>query len=890
MSKRSPRFFVLFALLLFSVSAFAQSRSEYRAYWVETFNTPLGTRAEIDRVVQAALDSNANQIFAQVRRRGDSWYLDSKEPLTQVAGVCEPDASGRCTFDPLRYLIDQAHARRIEVHAYVIIGAIYNAHPTITGTPRSANHVFNRHFWTPVTPGARDGSQIPVTDPRNWGTRSLPHNPDGTTFDGQRYTAEWYVDLGHPDAAAYTVDVLTHLVQKYDVDGIHLDRIRYPEAPINRPAGKPLEINVGYNETSVNRFKARYSDPAKFYRPEDVGLNVSSAAAPRRITTRDVGYPKTGDPDWNNWRREQVTNFVRRLYLSAMAINPRIKISAALICFWTGPAGSGGWEKTEAYYRVFQDWKAWTEEGILDLVMPMAYKREHVDGPPPVGEVNERAQYDDWISFTKSLTASSGRHSIIGLGNYLNSIEGTLIQQRKALGLPPHQSLPPADGVVYYALGSTAPNNTTANSTNVAVTANPYSYPVPGQNTPRRPNEEFFSAVRTGASRSGTTRYEDPLLAPVNGQTVAVPDMPWKSSPTTGAVMGFARDQNGSVLDGAEVRVERLDGTLVRTVKTDGGGFFGALKLGPGTYRGIASLGGKTVYACPSSIHAGLVTTSNANPDLDAPTSRASLAGTEGLNGWYRSSVTVTLSGTDACSGLAALRRIAESGETDVVGPIVLASEGVNSLRFTSIDRAGNREAPRAIDVRIDTVQPTAAIAVPSAGAVYKIGSTVAASFACADATSGVARCEGSAANGSAIDTSSVGAKTFSVRVDDVAGNSGSASTGYQVERGETTTSLAIASGKKEAVLTAVVSPVAPAGGIPSGEVEFFRQGDGAGNGNANQNDGKFESLGKAPLINGRAELVTNDRGMKAFARFSETSSWHASESPVVKHNSGNDK
>lgn len=98
----------------------------------------------------------------------------------------------------------------------------------------------------------------------------------------------------------------------------------------------------------------------------------------------------------------------------------------------------------------------------------------------------------------------------------------------------------------------------------------------------------------------------------------------------------------------------------------------------------------------------------------------------------------------------------------------------------------------------------------------------------------------------------------------------------------------AIASVKKDAVLTAVVTPVAPAGGTPSGEVEFFRQGDGAGNGN--DLAGKFESLGTAALVNGRAELVTKDRGMKVYARFAGSDSYRGSESALVKHDSGNDK
>lgn len=972
MSRRAPRLLPLFLLIFCSVGS--MRAAGYRAYWVETFNTPLGTTTDINRVVQAAVDSNANQIFAQVRRRGDSWYLDSKEPLTQVAGVCAP-SGGSCTVDPLKYLVEQAHLRGIEVHAYVIVGSIYNGHPTITGTPQSASHVFNRHFWQPGTTPT-NGTQIPVKDVRNWGTRSLPHNPDGTTFNGQRYTAEWYVDLGHPEASAYTVDVLTHLVKKYDVDGLHLDRIRYPEAPINRPPGKPLEINVGYNETSVNRFKARFpAAPSKFYQLSDVGSNVNTSAAPRLITDLDVGYPKTGDLDWNNWRREQVTNFVRRLYLNATAIKPRIKVSAALICFWTGPVGSGGWERTEAYYRVFQDWKTWTEEGILDLVIPMAYKREHaMTGPPPTGAVNERAQYDDWISFTKKLASDNGRHSIIGLGNYLNGIEGTLIQQRKALGLSPFNSLPAADGVIYYALGNTVPNTITGNSTNVAVNPNPFSFPITNANSPKRPNEEFFSALRTGASRNGgLTRYEDPLLAPLNAQPILVPDMPWKSSPVDGSVMGFAKRGNGTPLDGAEVRIETLDGTFVRSVKTDGGGFFGALKLAPGAYRAVVTMGADTLYACPWTVSPGVVSTSDAAPDTTAPMSSSTLNGTAGSGGWYLSDVVFSISSSDSCSGVASTRIVNGGSESNYAAPVVLSAEGVNAISWYASDRAGNRESLHTQNVRIDKSAPVVSISTPANGGTYQFGSQVLASFSCQDSVSGISSCEGTSSSGAAIDTSSTGLKSFVVRGVDVAGRETSSTVTYRVvaptttvmtagpnpsvsgqsvtftatvasaagvssgmvtfvsggttlgssplssgvaqlsvsnlavgshsvaaqysgtadllpsssavvtqvvNKGATAIDLSSRSEGKDAIFTAIVSAVSPASGVPTGEVEFFEKADDE---DRNHED-KLKSLGRAPLINGRAELRVKDIGLKVVARYAGSSSFLPSESARIIH------
>src|SRR5712692_3490143 len=109
----------LLAVLLFFVATVAYAddpRPEYRAYWVDTFRTPFATRVDVDRIVDAATESNANALFVQVRRRGDAWYLDAAEPLAEsLAGA----------FDPLRALLDAAHSRGIQVHAFVIVGAVF---------------------------------------------------------------------------------------------------------------------------------------------------------------------------------------------------------------------------------------------------------------------------------------------------------------------------------------------------------------------------------------------------------------------------------------------------------------------------------------------------------------------------------------------------------------------------------------------------------------------------------------------------------------------------------------------------------------------------------------------------------------------------------------------
>lgn len=360
--------------VLLLCGAVLQASPRYRALWVDTFNSPFATREDVDRIIRGATRANANALFVEVRRRGDAWYLDSAEPRAEVL-VSD--------FDPLRYLIDEAHTRRIEVHAFTIVGAVWHGTATL---PRDASHVFLQHVWNPET-GA------PYGDARQWATCTRSGN--------YRFNNEYYIDLGNPEAAAYTIDVLAHLASAYAIDGIHLDRIRYPEN---------VRGDVGYNAASVARFNERYA--------------------------RD-GMPEPDDPQWCDWRRDQVTAFVRDLQARLRRVRPSIKLSAALITYGRGPRASGGFENTDAYANVFQDWKRWADDGIIDILCPMIYKRE--------ANKRQKRDFDDWLHFLVDTARKSNRTSIAGIGAYLNTVTGTIAQTRRARAAG-------ADGVIYFAL------------------------------------------------------------------------------------------------------------------------------------------------------------------------------------------------------------------------------------------------------------------------------------------------------------------------------------------------------------------------------------------------------------------------------------------------------
>src|SRR5262245_40181464 len=521
-------------LVLVLTASQAIGQPQYRAVWIDTFNTSINNPNDVRNIIKNIESSNFNAIFVQVRRRGDSWYLDSLEPPADRTPL-EPG------FDPLRALIREAHAKGIEVHAFVIIGAIWNGNPggPSARLPENPNHIFNKHGFNQAT-----GRMFSGRD--NWLTRSLLSEDGYISYGGYRVGQEFWVDLGHPDAADHTYYVLMHLLRNYDIDGLHLDRIRYPELYVSGQSASSGS-NIGYNETSIARSQKRY--------------NIPPGSSP----------PAPNDPRWSDWRRDQVTNFVRRIYLNAMATKPRLIVSAALIAFGSGPNNEADWNNQDCYWRVYQDWRAWTEEGILDYAIPMNYRRDHV--------ASQSNAFDDWMEWAKN--HQYNRAVLIGTGAFINSVEGTLRQVRRVF--TPTSLGNRAGGVVLFSYASN----------NEAINANPLALPA-GQNTPRRSIAELISGLTNGISVDGRQQFEDRLAnsSPVFAHPAPIPKLPGKIAPVVGHLMGIVRKRNGDVVDTGEVLITRIDDSIPagkgRTwvmTRTDGSGFYGGVDLAPGNYR-----------------------------------------------------------------------------------------------------------------------------------------------------------------------------------------------------------------------------------------------------------------------------------------------------------------
>ncbi len=346
--------------------------TEFRAFWADAFHVGFKSQAEIDDMVARALIGNYNAIVPEVLAYQDTGesahgaYWDSA--IVPKAG----DISG--DFDPLEYLVTQAHEAGLEVHPWLV------AFRVSTTWPPAGNAILTDHpEWLMVPRADMGGGPATVTG---------------------KYT----LDPGSPDVQEYLMSIVRELVSNYEIDGIHWDYIRYTIEDAGYPA------YTWYDRSGLARFQ--------------------------EIT----GYPGTPPVDygpWNDFRRREITEVVRRAQVETATISSNarqpLRHSAALITWGNAPSD---FENTSAW-RLFQNWREWMEVGYLDAGIPMTYYDYDV----------YPSWYRNWVD--QEMLWRYERHMVVGPGIYLNSFANSVIEIEYARSAG-------ADGICTYSYASTS--------------------------------------------------------------------------------------------------------------------------------------------------------------------------------------------------------------------------------------------------------------------------------------------------------------------------------------------------------------------------------------------------------------------------------------------------
>lgn len=301
----------------------SQRRHDVRGMWVQ--RTSLVTPSSISAVVADARRAGINVLLVQVRGRGEAFYRSGVEPRATDL------SRQRSDFDPLRQMLAEAHAAGIEVHAWVNVNLVASA----TNRPASERHIARRHpEWLMVPEPLAE--RLHALNPRSaeyvdtlaaW-TRSQSASIEGL-----------FLSPISDGARAHSVRMVEEIVRNYDVDGLHLDYIRYPAEAFD------------YSRSALEAFRRERRPFAAEAEREEMDRAPSPLAWTRRLPN-----------SWRSFREDRLTALVAQIAASARRLRPALTISAAVVP-----------DPVDARVRKLQSWPAWAQTGLLDAVCPMTY-------------------------------------------------------------------------------------------------------------------------------------------------------------------------------------------------------------------------------------------------------------------------------------------------------------------------------------------------------------------------------------------------------------------------------------------------------------------------------------------------------------------------------------
>ena len=239
-------------------------------------------KMELIRILDSYKRANINTVIFQTRVRAALVYPSAIEPWElSLTGTPGRDPG----YDPLAFCIEECHKRGMELHAWIVCIPI--------GTQQRQ---------------------------RGYGTSSIIKKKSQLVKTAKG--GEMFMIPGKPETADYIASICREITERYDIDGISLDYIRYPESV--------------YNFSDANLYS------------KSCGMTLS------------------------DWRRDNITRIVRRVHDAVKPIKPWVKLSSSPIGKYndTSSYSAGGWN---CYNAVWQDPKLWLKENYQDMLFPMMY-------------------------------------------------------------------------------------------------------------------------------------------------------------------------------------------------------------------------------------------------------------------------------------------------------------------------------------------------------------------------------------------------------------------------------------------------------------------------------------------------------------------------------------
>lgn len=339
MSYRLSVLKIILLLCLATSGCFLHTVQEGRGIWVVRYQ--LSSPKALDQIVEDAHKGKFNLLFVQVHGRGDAYYHSQIVPRSENLAETPPD------YDPLDYVLQHGRAAGVQIHAWLNVLYVWPYPPPY---PLAPEHVVNSHpEWLVVDEVGRSLIQYNENERARESSEGL------------------YLDPANPLVRDHFLQVCREVVEQYDVDGIHLDFIRYPGSRWGFNRG-PLEAFIKRRGVDPRLLSVWVENPM----PE----RLIAGELPLHLLWQYYYYSL-----WTEQKSRYVTELVRDVHEAVKSVRPEVTLSAAV---FPDPHG--------AYYFKGQDWPTWLERGYLDLIVPMAYHGDHHRVMAQMAEAKRRAR------------------------------------------------------------------------------------------------------------------------------------------------------------------------------------------------------------------------------------------------------------------------------------------------------------------------------------------------------------------------------------------------------------------------------------------------------------------------------------------------------------------
>jgi uncharacterized lipoprotein YddW (UPF0748 family) len=295
---------------------------EVRALWISRFDlgSPPAKRAKLEALLGKAAGAGFNTVLLQVRATGDAYYTPGVEPWSyRLTSSRVTDLGHNPGWDPLAVAVETAHKAGLQLHAYL------NAFTTWECDRGAPPHTTPEHpYWklAKYNPASKH------YDPE-WRAyakvKGIP-TPMGDTKKSPVGTAEYiWASAGVDEVHQQNLAVIRDVVSRYQVDGIHLDRVRYP--------GRQFSY-----------------DPQTF--------------AAWHSTVPAVSF--------ENWQRNHLSKWIARYRSEIKGIRYEVLLSAA-VWFTYKKTAAMKFITSQGFYDYYQDSHRWLADGYVDAIAPMIY-------------------------------------------------------------------------------------------------------------------------------------------------------------------------------------------------------------------------------------------------------------------------------------------------------------------------------------------------------------------------------------------------------------------------------------------------------------------------------------------------------------------------------------